>query len=98
MPRPVVTVPRDQMKRIRLVRQFHDLAGQALIGAVVVTGSATTRMGSSVVVEKATRLPLVDGVLDVMLPPDTYQLVGDFVSVDRVQSEYAETVTLGGPE
>jgi hypothetical protein len=87
-----------EIEQIRLRREFRDLANRPLLGNVRITGTKVTRTGSSVVVPETATVALVNGVLDVMLPPDTYQLVGDFYTADRVASEYSESVTLGGPE
>lgn len=91
--RPIPNSPVDSSK-IRLIRRFHDLAGRPLIGRTTITGTVVTQAGGSVIVPGASSVDLVDGVLDVQLPPDTYHLLTEAYSVDRIASTHEETVTL----
>lgn len=98
MPSPALPIPINPTNRVRLFRIYTDLSGRPLSGRVTVTGTTHTRTGDAVVLASPTVIDLVDGTLSVMLPPDTYDLTADLLSVDRVESTHLETVTLGGTE
>lgn len=94
MPAPALPVPRNEdMVTIRLIRRFRDAIGRSLSGNVTIAGTGTQRVGDTVVVPSST-VALIDGLLDVRLVPDTYQLSGTLVTADRAEVAYDEVVTL----
>jgi hypothetical protein len=96
MPVRAQPIPPDPINTslIPLRREYHDLLQRPMSGTVTITGSQASRAGTRNVLPEPVRVPLVNGVLDVLLPADTYTLVADLWSVDDVQSRDEDTVTL----
>jgi hypothetical protein len=63
-------------------------------GSAVVTGKARTEADGLVVVPAPVTVALVDGVLEVDLPPDTYHVSAALRSVDGDRLEDSTTVVL----
>lgn len=91
---PVMPAPISQRATLR--REYFDPLMRPMSGKVTITGSAATREGSANVVPVAVTLPLVNGVLEAFLPPDTYTLEADLWTADDVNAKDTTTVTVGG--
>ena len=79
----------------RLHRVYRDPLGRPLSGEVTITGATRTAAGGHVVVPAPVTVKISDGVLEVNLPPDTYQLQAPLRTADGARVQDADTVTLG---
>lgn len=75
-------------------RTYADVLGRPMTGSVTITGQARTDTGGTVVVPAPVAVALVDGVLDVALPPDTYRVEAALRTVDGARIADNDTVTL----
>ncbi len=71
----IATVP----GAVRHRRQYRDPLGRPMTGSVTLTGRATTGDGY---VPAPVTVAVLDGVLEVELPPDTYDAVATLRTVD----------------
>lgn len=63
-------------------------------GSVTLTGQTRSATGSTVVVPAPVAVALVDGVLDVQLPLDSYRVEATLRTVDGVRVSDVDTITL----
>lgn len=97
MPQEALPVaPAPITRRGNLRREFFDPLLRPMSGTVILTGSEVTREGEATVVPVRVKVPLLDGVLSVFLPPDTYTLEADLWTLDDVQVHYSDMVVVGG--
>lgn len=96
MPQEALPIPHDPMNRslIEFRREYRDLLQRPMKGRVTLTGSQSSSSGVRHVLPAPVTIELVDGLLDVRLPADTYTITADLWSVDDVQSRDEDTVTL----
>lgn len=84
--------------RVHVRREYRDPLGRPLTGEVVLTGSARTQGETSVVVPVPVKVVLTEaGVLDAMLPPDTYQTNEVLHTADGVRVVGASFIVVGEP-
>lgn len=79
---------------VALRREYRDILGRPLIGSVTVTGQVKTEAGELFVLPAAIAVELVDGVLDINLPPDTYHLTAALRTHDGARIDDSATVTV----
>ena len=96
MPDPALPIPRSTPLEgtAHLVRLYADPLGRPMRGVVTISGGARSELGSSVVVPAPVTVELVDGVLDVSLPPGDYSIVAMLRTIDGERVSDQDTVTL----
>lgn len=96
MPADALPVPHPQSLAgtVNYRRSYLDTLGRPMRGDVTLTGSARSASGDAVVVPAPVAVPLVDGVLDVNLPPDVYRVVANLRTADGARVTDSDTVTL----
>ncbi len=79
-------VTADLGRTVPLRRRYLDALGHPLSGSVILTGSRGHTHGETVIPAAPVPVELVDGLLEVRLPPDTYRLSGELHTAagDRV--------------
>lgn len=65
-------------------------------GTVTITGTTRTETDGAVTVPVPVNATLVDGVLDVALPPGTYRIQAALRSIDGARLDDSATITLEG--
>ena len=94
MPSPALPAPRPTGGR-PYQRAYRDMLGRPMSGQVTITGQTRHEDGDTVMMPVSVTVDLVDGVLAVHLPPDTYRLQATLRTVDGVRASDSTTVTLG---
>lgn len=79
---------------VQLRRVYRDPLGRPLSGQVTLLGATRHTHGGAVVPPTPVTVTLVSGVLNVQLPPDTYQLSAQLRTVDGERATDRDTVTL----
>jgi len=77
-----------------LRRTYRDPLGRPMSGTVRIIGQARTESGNTVVPPAPVKVELVDGRLDVHLPPDSYRLEASLTTVDGERLNDVSTVEL----
>lgn len=91
-PGDLIAPPSD---RVRLHREYRDVLGRPLRGKIRIDGAARAKAGESVTAAARVTVELVDGCLDVELPPGRYRLSSsDLRTVDGSQASEDDEVTL----
>jgi hypothetical protein len=80
---------------VRYRREYRDVLGRAMRGTVTLTGSERRDAGGVVILPVSVTVELVDGVLEVDLPADTYHLSAALRTVDGKSA--SDTATLEPP-
>lgn len=75
-------------------REYRDILGRPMTGAVGITGTARSVNGEAVAIPAPVTVDLVGGVLEVDLPPDTYQLNANLRTADSLRATDVDTITL----
>jgi hypothetical protein len=98
MPAPALPQPRNSAVMVRYRRLYRDLLDRPMTGTVTLT-NATRVATADRVIPARTSVPveLVDGVLDVHLPPNTYRVVAQLRTADGEELTDQDTVTLDEP-
>jgi hypothetical protein len=91
LPQPWV-VPLEGSVRLR--REYRDVLGRPLRGTATITGTVEREAGGRVVIPASVEAELVDGVLEVYLPPDTYLVTADLRTANGARASYSTTVDL----
>ncbi len=79
---------------VALVRTYLDVLGRPMRGSARITGAKHAKDGGLVVAGVPVTLSLDKGVLSANLPPGTYVLTTDLISVDNERERTEEEVTL----
>lgn len=86
--------PEPVSGEVQLRRVYLDALKRPLVGEVTISGNQRAASGGTVVVSADVRARLVDGVLDVSLPPGTYSLTATLRTVDGAPVTDKDEVTL----
>src|SRR4051812_42645432 len=79
---------------VRLYREYRDVLGRPLTGLATITGQSRTEADGQVVLPVPVVVEIIAGVLDVHLPPDTYQLDVTLRSAEQARATDTTTVEL----
>jgi len=77
-----------------LRRTYRDPLGRPMSGTVRIIGQARTENGNTVVPPAPVKVELIDGRLDVHLPPDKYTLQASLTTADGERISDVSTVEL----
>lgn len=80
---------------VRLLREYLDVLGRPLTGTATITGQARTEDGGRIVLPLPVEVDIVNGVLDVYLPPDTYLVEATLRTVEQARATDKVTVAVG---
>ncbi len=81
----------------RLTRAFLDLLGRPMTGRVTIYGPGERTVAGAQVPAPPVVVPLVDGILNVSLPPGAYDLYAQLRTVDGDQSVLADVAIIEEP-
>jgi hypothetical protein len=95
MPDPALPIPRATPLpgTVPLRREYRDPLGRPMTGSVVLTGRSTAGGGYA---PAPVTVAVPAGVLEVDLPPDTYEAAATLRTVDGVRVSVRDTITLEG--
>lgn len=79
---------------VRLHREYRDILGRPLTGNATITGQDRTEDGGRIVLPLPVEVDIVNGVLDVHLPPDTYLVEATLRTVEQARATDKVTVTI----
>lgn len=95
--------PGDNVTAVSIVgavhhqRTYRDPLGRPMTGTATFTGQTRTQSGDAVTLPAPVKVPVVDGLLQADLPPDTYRVTVALRTIDRGRISDSYTVTLGPP-
>jgi hypothetical protein len=100
MPQRALPIPHNPALRTleTVVREYRDLLQRPLSGTLTLAAAAPFQEGRVTVSSAAVKVPVVDGVLALDLPPGSYVLRGQLWSKDEQQTPIEETFTVGEEE
>lgn len=78
----------------RLYRVYADALSRPMRGQITLQGQTRTEVDGRVVLPAPVLVDLVDGVLDVTLPPDTYTLTAALRTVDGTRAQETASVVV----
>jgi hypothetical protein len=76
-------------------RVYRDALGRPMTGTVTLTGQNHTEMGGAVIPPAPVAVEIVNGVVEVNLPPDTYTLTAALRTADGSRVSDSATVVVG---
>lgn len=94
MPTPALPVPRPRASGGRFRRVYVDALGRGMDGTVTVTGAARADDDGRVTLPAPVTLEVVAGLVDTLLPADTYTVRADLRTVDGHRVTDTETVAV----
>lgn len=96
MPQDALPVPPPPIRPNleRLIREYLDPLLRPMSGTVTIRGSETLREGAANIIPVAVKVKLLNGVLDVLLPPDTYTLEADLWTIEDQRVSDTQQVIL----
>lgn len=95
MPEPALPIPHNPaLRSLRPVRrEYRDLLQRPFSGSLTLRAVADYQEGATVVSSAPVKVPVVDGVLALDLPPGSYTLTGALWSKDEEQMQVEEQFT-----
>lgn len=83
-----IAPPRPIEGLVNLYRAYYDLLHRPMNGTVTITGTIS---------DDTVKAVLINGVLELNLPPDTYSLIAELWNTDGATSSRTEVVELSRP-
>lgn len=98
MPVPALPQPRQVHPDMVVCRRvYRDTLHRPLTGTVTITALQRMTVGDTVIPASPASKDLVNGVLQVELPPGRYRFTGRLLTVDGAKVNDDEIVTVAGP-
>lgn len=98
MPVPALPVPPPRAARelINVRREYFDLLQRGMRGTLLLSAKEDHRGEGTTISRAPVKVPVVEGVLSLDLPPGVYALRGTLWTADEEQSEISEEFELEG--
>lgn len=97
MPQPALPIPHNPALQgtYTVRREYRDLLQRPMSGSLMLSAASDFQQGETTVSKAPVPVPVVEGVLDLALPPGRYELVGKLWGLDDSQMQVSESFTVG---
>lgn len=98
MPEKALPIPHNPVLRdtANLRREYKDLLQRPMSGSLSLEAVRNYQEGNTTVSKAPVKVPVVEGVLNLDLPPGDYLLTGKLWGVDESQMSVSEAFTVEG--
>lgn len=98
MPVPALPVPPPRAARVLTAvrREYFDLLMRPMRGTLMLTAKEDHRTGEATISRAPVKAQVIEGILELALPPGVYALRGTLYTADEEQSAVAEEFELEG--